>query len=188
MDTKDILDNMASNVMKMAGSDLSVYGIEETVKRTPTSNFTWSGLRGQSDCYPQDPYLIEKLAEYGQDSIRYSYRGEPDFSKVSVTSVKISNMNSSLQHDVGAADKKLLDTAFAKEHNLLTSKDVAEYRKLHSLSWHESSDGVTEYLIDKDIHSAFKHAGGRSEYRNLENRSDERIIQGIREYSLIEKW
>ena len=63
MDTKDILDNMASNVMKMAGSDLSVYGIEETVKRTPTSNFTWSGLRGQSDCYPQDPYLIEKLAE-----------------------------------------------------------------------------------------------------------------------------
>ena len=177
MDTKDILDNMASNVMKMAGSDLSVYGIEETVKRTPTSNFTWSGLRGQSDCYPQDPYLIEKLAEYGQDSIRYSYRGEPDFSKVSVTSVKISNMNSSLQHDVGAADKKLLDTAFAKEHNLLTSKDVAEYRKLHSLSWHESSDGVTEYLIDKDIHSAFKHAGGRSEYRNLENRSDERIIQ-----------
>lgn len=122
----------------------------------------------------------EKLAEYGQDGIRY-INGEPDFSKCSEAIVTIGNMTENRDDYIGADGEIKLGNfsqanikcaekwnAEAKDGKSdWTARDVEKWKDEHNCTWHECCDTKTMNLVSKDIHNTqdpiFTHSGGVSE-------------------------
>lgn len=170
-------ENVAREATKLLGSDLHPVELVERINQTPITDVEWSGLRGQSMCTPKSEEVRSMLEAHGVSGIRYSFLGEPDFEPVALAKVKISDMNSDVQHDYSSSIRKFLQTDYAKERGLTTTKAFEQYMKDNGLSIHESGDGVTEYLVEREIHKAFGHYGGRSKYRAFDNPDSDRLIQ-----------
>ena len=67
---------------------------EERIQQTPSQESgRWNGKRGESKCLPQSDESQKILKEKGIDGINYR-DGVPDFSPVSESTIKISQMNS----------------------------------------------------------------------------------------------
>ena len=117
-----------------------------------------------------DSIVNDKLAEYGLDGIKYN-ACEPDFSPVSVDSVKIDNMSSDL-----IANKNIAYKQFAEKWSSegfqgktdWTPRDVEKYKKDNNLDFHECGDMKTCQLVPHEIHSYFKHAAGRCACKIIE--------------------
>lgn len=176
-ETKDKLHNVARETTKVLGTDVNPISLEDRVNMTPINDVEWRGLRGQSFCEPTDIEMKALLSEYGVKGIQYSLSGEPDFSDVAVVKAKISDMTKDLRHDRKATMERLLKTDWAKEKDILDVPQMEKYLKDNNLTIHESLDGVTEYIIDKRIHSFFRHTGGRALYRKFENPESGRLIK-----------
>lgn len=156
-------------------NDTNAVSIQDRRDVTPISGYEWKtffgtdGRRGSSRCYPIDEtYRQEMLQKYGQDYVAYNSQCEPDFKPFTKASVKISDMNTDRQHNFSAADKKVLNTKWAKEMGFKTPADVKRYRMKNGLTWHETSDGVTMQLVPSEINARFKHSGGVALFKKLD--------------------
>lgn len=178
--------NIAREATKILGSDIHPTDLKSRIDVTPVNDVEWSGLRGQSFCKPQSVEVQELLAKHGEIGIQYSLKGEPDFSKVAVAKVRISDMTEDMGHDYNSAIKKLLDTDFAKNNNITTPGEMRSYMKEHELTIHEGADGVTEYLIERKIHQTFRHYGGRGKLRGFEDPDTDRFIQARMSQASVE--
>ena len=177
MEKRIDIDDVTREATKLLGSDIHPVPLEDRINMTPINGVEWSGARGQSFCTPTSPEIQSLLAKYGQTGIRYSLNGEPDLSKVAVTSVKISDMTEDMGHDYTSTIHKLLKTDFAKENGITSPTQMRSYLKDKNLTIHEGNDGVTEYLVDRRIHQTFRHYGGRAKLRGFENADTDRLIQ-----------
>lgn len=171
------LDGIARESTKLLGSDIHPVDLKERIDVTPVNDVEWSGLRGQSFCKPTSPELQEILGKYGESGIHYSLQGDPDFSKVAIAKVRISDMTEDMGHDYTSTIHKLLETDFAKENNISTPTQMRIYMKEHDLTIHEGSDGVTEYLLERKIHQVFRHYGGRGKIRGFDDPASDRFFQ-----------
>lgn len=173
----ETIQKIGREATKLIGTDVNAVSLEDRINVTPINDVDWSGLRGQSFCKPTSASMQKTLKKYGVEGISYSLNGEPDFDKVAIAKVKISNMTKDLQHDRNATMKKLLETDWAKSKRIKSVSEMEVYIQKHNLTIHESPDGVSEYLIEEKIHKFFRHSGGRAQYRKFENPDPDRIIQ-----------
>lgn len=156
-------------------NDTNAVSIQERRNVTLVNGYEWKtffgadGRRGSSRCYPTDLNArAEMMQKYGQDYVVYNNKCEPDFSPFAEASVKISDMTADRQHNFSAADKKALNTQWAKEMGFKTPADVKRYRMENDLTWHETSDGVTMQLVPSEINAKFKHSGGVALFKKLD--------------------
>ena len=156
----------------MIGADNHAVSRKQRIAQTPVSNVLWSGKRGCSQCYPTDDYSQKVLAQYNRMYVSYNLSAEPDFSFCSQASVKISNMSADRAKNFGSAEKRLLNTSWAKEREISNLSQFEEYRKKNNLTWHECSDGVTMQLVPNEINSRFGHSGGVAEHKEFDNSID----------------
>lgn len=141
---------------------------------------TWSGERGNSNWIMDENtvpanklYNPEKLtwneinAKYRNDIKNIPYKnGEPDFSAVSVGTVKINNFTRSRPDNFRNADKIFADKLNSENNLNLSAKDIAQFRKDNNLTWHERSDMGTMDLVPREYHS-LPHSGGISDVKKL---------------------
>lgn len=196
-DVFDKLGNTVENVMdKIEGKEFGTqYNSEEhMIDYTPSEDSKkghWEGERGNSKFVPNENTEAglkakEKLAEYGQDGVRYK-NGEPDFSKCSEATVEIDNMTENRpnyigkdgtvkygnfsQADIKCAEKWNAEVKDGKSD--WTASDVENWRHENNCTWHERCDTKTMDLIFKDIHNTkdpvFTHSGGVSECKARDN-------------------
>lgn len=194
---KDVFDKLGDKLEdikdKIEGKEFgSQYNSKEhMIAYTPAEDSPkgkWvGGPRGNAEFIPNENTEAglkakEKLAEYGQDGIRYK-NGEPDFSKCSEATVTIDNMTENRDDYMGAdgtikqgnftkADIKCSEkwNAEAKDGKSdWTARDVKKWRDENNCTWHERCDTKTMDLISRDIHNTkdpiFTHSGGVSECR-----------------------
>lgn len=138
----------------------------------------WKGERGNSEFIPNENTEAgmkakEKLAEYGQEGIRYK-NGEPDFSKCAEATVKIDNMTENRPNNFRQADTKCAEqwnTSKKDGRSDWTRSDVRNWRHENNCSWHERCDTKTMDLVSQDIHTnkVFPHSGGVSECKKRDN-------------------
>jgi hypothetical protein len=131
----------------------------------------WMGEHGNSVFRPSDPDARRALEKYGQTGIEYR-DGNPDFSKVSEATVKITGMNENrLTNNFPKADNecaKLWNKEGKFGKNDWTAREVKEWRKEKRYSWHERTDRTTMDLVQRDIHDECKHYGGVAECKRFE--------------------
>lgn len=113
-------EDVARESTKILGADIHPVDLKDRIDITPVNNVEWSGLRGQSFCTPTSPEIQELLGKYGESGIHYSLQGDPDFSKVAIAKVRISDMTEDMGHDYTSTIHKLLETDFAKNNNICT--------------------------------------------------------------------
>lgn len=147
------------------------YTREEKIDLAGHSAGEWDGEVGNSEFHPDDSGAREDLEKYGQKSIEYK-DGNPDFSKVSETTVEIDNMTSDKEYNFRQAYKKIAEKWNEEgrdEKTDWTSRDVKNWKHENHYDLHECADMKTMNLIPHDIHMACKHIGGRAECRRAEN-------------------
>lgn len=142
---------------------------KERIDRTPSSieQGTWEGERGESNFRPSSPEALEKMDELGVDSIPYR-NGIVDFSDVAKESVKI-DMVDYRQGKGGNFEQ--CDTRLAEKWNNegfagktdWSPRDIADWRKENSYTWHERNDMKTCDLVPTSIHESCRHLGGVAE-------------------------
>ena len=159
------------------GIEHIVYHTDEIqrINNTPKSGF--DGIRGNSKCYPDGNTeagrkAIDKMAEYGQDSVKYE-NGIVDFSPFSETTVRIDmtdNRKINFKNADEACSKKWND-ALIDGRNNWTASDIKEWRHENNFTWHERSDMKRCDLVSLDIHNSevFSHTGGIAEF-NAKNK------------------
>lgn len=138
----------------------------------PRSGGEWTGEPGNSDWEP-DPDVVpgnrngtngenktwgELMEKYNCDSIPFK-NGEPDFSKVSKSEVKIDDFTDDRDSNFTQADEKLA------EQKGCTPEDVEKWRKENKYTWHECNDCKTMQKVPTEIHGNIPHSGGISEYK-----------------------
>lgn len=154
---------------------------------------TFLGEPGNSEFIPKDQKALDKMEEYGRNTVEYK-NNYPDFSPfVQHDSpwgplngeVEIPHMTDSREnpqwdlgrrpkgtshdpnYDLGnfaQADNELYNSL--KDHYPdLKPEDIEKYRKENGLTWHECPDGKTMQLIPTEIHDACRHSGGVSEMK-----------------------
>lgn len=165
--------------------DLDVVSKEERIKQTPNTDGVWKniigleGQRGTGKFYPTDEERIELLAKYSVDHVNYGMNAEPDFTPFAQAQVKISNMEGgtaqSRAHNFANANRKMVNTEWARQRGLKTQTDIQRYMTDNDLTWHEKSDGVTMQMVPSEINRSFGHVGGVSTISHME--SDE---EGLR--------
>ena len=178
--TEKVLKETTEEAVEKSARELTDGGIEhiayytdefDRIKNTPKEGF--EGLRGNSRCYPDvntdaGKKAADKLAEYGQDSIKYE-NGVVDFSSVSETTVKI-DMTDDISINFRNADKacsKKWNETLREGRSDWTASDIKNWRNENNFTWHERSDMKRCDLVSKDIHTSevFSHYGGRAEVR-----------------------
>ena len=186
----NVFDKLANTVEdikdKIEGKEFGAqYNTEKhMIDHTPTEDSEkghWEGERGTSQFIPNENTETglkakEKLAEFGQDGIRF-INGEPDFSKCSEATVTIDNMTENRSDYIGVDGTKLqgnftqASIKCAEKWNEeardgksdWTARDVYNWRHENKCSWHERCDTRTMDLVPFEIHSHCKHLGGVSE-------------------------
>jgi len=147
----------------------------------PENNGKWEGAKGDSVWVPQDVFvpLKHNLEGLTWEKIKEIYKfkhipfsdGEPDFTEVSKSTVKIIDFSISRNGNFTQADEKCADqwTKENKDGKIWSPEDVKAYRKENCLSWHERSDQNTMDLIPSIIHGNIPHSGGISAAKSGEN-------------------
>lgn len=134
------------------------------------SDGEWNGEPGDSKFVPNKEEVLDALSKYDQSGIDY-YDGEPDFSKVSETTVQIKDMTSSRPDNFKKADEecaKLWNEQSKYDRTDWTALDIKEWRHDNSYSWHERLDMKTMDLVPRIIHDECKHFGGVAECKRHE--------------------
>ncbi len=187
----DKIEGTVDNIKdKIDGKEFGIqYNTEEhMIEHTPAEDSIkghWKGERGNSEFVPNENVEAglkakQKLAEYGQDGVRYK-DGEPDFSKCAEATVRIDDMTQNRDDYIGKdgsirqgnfsqANIKCSEkwNAEAKDGKSdWTARDVENWRDKNNCTWHERCDTKTMDLISRDIHNTkdpvFLHSGGVSE-------------------------
>ncbi len=146
---------------------------EERKELAKRSKGEWDGEPGDSKFHPEKQEAKDDLNRYKQDGVDYR-DGEPDFSKVSETTVKIDNMTSKrygLGNNFDQANQKCAEkwNKEAKDGKTdWTSRDVENWRTRHHYTWHERLDRKTMDLVLMNVHNECKHYGGVSECKRHE--------------------
>jgi hypothetical protein len=122
---------------------------EERIDLTPVSNGRWSGERGESTFYSDNPRVREFLPDGG---IEYR-NGYPDFTPVMLEEVPF-NMTSSRTANMVELDK-LLAERWGE-----TPAYVRWFRREYGYTWHEHEDMTRGQLIPTVFNSTFRHMGG----------------------------
>ena len=105
--------------------------VEERKEIAKWGKGKWSGEPGDSVFTPDKPEAKDALRRFGQEGIRYE-DGNPDFSKVSVGTVKIDNMTSDRPSNYSQANKELSKqwNESSKDNRTdWTARDVDNWRK-----------------------------------------------------------
>ena len=155
------------NTEKILNSSL----LEEIrIKRTPKNNPLrgyWTGERGNSKFIPtnnQDE-IIKILNEYNQCGIEYK-EGIINLNPCSIARASLDKMYIIRYKNFKNCDKICADlwnsTNFSDKHDW-TDKEVKDYRKQHSYSWHECNDCIHCELVPTKINAFFSHFGGIAE-------------------------
>lgn len=166
---------------------------ERGTPHLPSGSGVFSGERGNSAFYPNDPAVVEHMRTYGQDYVEYN-NGEVDFSPFTRQDspwgsldcqVEIGHMTDQRENPTWEYGRRPAGTShdpnydlgnFAQADNALLEKiqkidpgatidDVADFKASHHLTWHECADGKTMQLVPTDIHDASRHSGGVSEMK-----------------------
>ena len=146
---------------------------KERIDQAGYSKGKWDGEVGNSTFHPEDREAQRALKEFKQKGIEYK-DGEPDFSKVSVATVRIDNMTSERygkgynfdQANHACAEKWNKEAKYGKTD--WTARDVENWRNDNNYTWHERLDRKTMDLVQRDIHFESKHIGGVSECKRVE--------------------
>jgi len=93
-------------------------------------------------------------------------KGDVDFSRLSLVTVKIDNFSTERYGTTG--NMELADKKAAEQLTMKTEK-FYEWRNNNELMWHECKDRKTMILISHDIHDNIPHAGGISEQKRIED-------------------
>jgi hypothetical protein len=129
------------------------------------SNGEWSDAPGDSKFKPNNKDAIEKLAEYGKDSVEYK-GGVPNFSPFASESIQIEEMTPDIVTNRSNAYKALANkwnTEMKNGRCDWSQRDVADWKSENNLEFHECSDLKTCLFVPAEIHSECKHVGGRYE-------------------------
>ena len=156
----------------------------------PTDNTgSFEGERGNSEFYPDDQAALDKMGEYGRDSVEYK-DGHPDFSPFTKHDTPYGEMDGQVEIPHMTADREnptyefgrrpagaghdpnydlgnfaQADNALAEKMGNMTPEQVQQFRESNNLTWHECPDGKTMQLVPREIHDACRHSGGVSEMK-----------------------
>lgn len=142
----------------------------DRLKQVPTETSDrgkWDGERGESKFISEEHHndINDILKRYGLDGIDYK-DAIPDFSKVSESTVSISDMTENRAKNFSQCDeqcaKKWNEEGYDGREGW-TARDVANWRKENEYSWHERNDMKTCDLVPSKINDFFGHLGGVSE-------------------------
>ena len=142
----------------------------DRLKQVPTETSDrgkWDGERGESKFIPDETNtnIIDELKKNGLDGIDYK-DAIPDFSKLSESTVEISDMTENRAKNFAQCDEQCAK-AWNEEgrdgREDWTARDVANWRKENEYSWHERNDMKTCDLVPSKINDFFGHLGGVSE-------------------------
>lgn len=154
---------------------------KEIAGRTGEEYARFEGELGNSRCYPnldteKGRLVGKKLAEFGQKYIEYK-NGVVDFSPASKETVTIEGMTADRTQNFRKAVDCIVDKWNAEKsggRDDWKPSDVKQWKRENNLEFHECSDMKTCQFVAKEIHQAFRHAGGRFECS---------IRDGVREVS-----
>lgn len=145
---------------------------KDRIKFTPIDGDrgNWEGQRGESKYVPSENTekgrdVKQLLTEKGVDGIEYK-NGEPDFSPMSESTVKIEGMTEVCEDNFPKADIKCAEqwnTEKRDGRTDWTAADVRDWRRENKYSWHERCDTETMDLVPTEINLYFRHLGGRAE-------------------------
>lgn len=159
----------------LRGPDGYYTSLEFRERYAPSREANWDSSPGNSLCRPDATTeggraVKEELGRAGIEGIEYrDYI--PDFAPVAKETVTIDNMTSKIETNKAQAYKALADRWSAEGHpdkegnpkTDWTSRNVDEWKKENDLTFHECSDMKTCQFVPWDIHSYYRHSGGRSE-------------------------
>ena len=134
----------------------------------PKEGGIWTGERGNSmfklnlDDIPQKKNLENKtwgeILPSNIEGINYN-DGEPDFTVISKSSVKIDEFSDERRKNFKQAD--ILES----QKRGCTPSEVKDWREANNYTWHERSDCKTMDLVPSIVHNNIPHSGGISEIK-----------------------
>jgi len=140
----------------------------------PKSNGEWAGDRGNSEFVIDDDYIpsgrgvnpdgltmAEILKEYDIDGVTY-HNKEPDFSPFVDAEIGAVELDAFSDKRIGEGGTYALAREKAAENLGVSAEEVDRIMDERGLTWHECSDRKTVLPIPTDINAAFKHSGGIS--------------------------
>lgn len=166
---------------------------EHSKLHLPDASGEFLGDPGNSAFHPDNESALQKMAEYGRDTVEYK-DGYPDFSPFTKhdspwgdldSQVEIGHMTDNRKNPTWEFSRRPAGTShdpnydlgnFAQADNSLleriretdpdaTVDDVVAFRERNNLTWHECADGKTMQLVPTEIHDACRHSGGVSEMK-----------------------
>lgn len=146
----------------------------ERLQQTPLDSGErgkWTGVRGESVFIPNDRDIKKMLKKNGLDGIKYE-NAIPDFEKLSVATLKIGQMTEVRGNNFKQCDEKcakLWNKDKRENRDDWTPREVAQWRRENSYSWHERNDMKTCDLIPTKINAYFGHSGGVSECKKRDS-------------------
>ena len=150
----------------------------------PRSNGEWLGEAGNSEFVLDSDYIpsgrgvnsegltiSEILKDYDVDGVTYQNK-EPDFSPFIDSEIGAATLDSFSESRTGKDGTYSLASSKAAENLGVTSKEIDSMMEDRNLTWHECSDRKTVIPIPTDINAAFKHSGGISIEKGMNDLGD----------------
>lgn len=154
---------------------------QDRVDQAKGTKCEWTGDPGDSRAIPltdtqEGRAAADKLAEHGQKDVRYR-DGVVNFADCSVESVAIDDMTSDIEGNRSQALRAVADKWNEKgmvqdNGKKWTPNAVRDWASKNRLDFHECSDMRTCQFVPHEIHSYFKHTGGRAECRIREGQQN----------------
>lgn len=181
----DYIKNILQKSESLSDSKLgrSEFNSESDRKHYLPSGGMWEGEKGNSKWQPNletvpdpenkkggnpDGKTYEEIFDkHNIDGIEFN-DGDPDFSPVSKAEVEIDNFTTDRSRNFPQADTKCAEqwnTEGKDGKSDWTARDIANFRKEESYTWHECSDCKTMQLVPKEVHNNVPHSGGISEMK-----------------------
>ncbi|MBV9927303.1 MAG: DUF4157 domain-containing protein [Acidobacteria bacterium] len=132
-------------------------------KRMPKTGGTWSGTRGESLWYSDNPKV---KAVTGGEGVPFK-NGDPVFTKWAKAEVPISVTGNNTT-DLARADRALAaewaktDPATYLYHGEPNASAVKRWRIQNGYTWHHHENGTTMQLVSTDLNGGVPHVGGAS--------------------------
>ena len=179
---KQKIENLSGGFLKVGkdfeGSDESIFELElkEAGRVVLPQNGVWTGEKGNSDFYPDNPKSKRVLEYYGTDHVTY-VNGVPDFSPFifdEFADVTIDDFSIERYKNFQAAD---LHRASMQG---VGGSDARSFRQTNRLTWHEQSIDGRMILIPYEVHSAFPHSGAISEAKKQQIERARNVVNEYR--------
>ncbi|HEY9088463.1 MAG TPA: HNH endonuclease, partial [Anaerolineaceae bacterium] len=140
---------------------------EERFNHTPKNDGSWSGERGESKWFPDDPDVRETLSNHGADGIEYK-NCFPDFQPVTKFTAQLPEelLQKSDPEQFKECNQQLLkaiekDSTFAKDFSAIDLQRISKGENPIDYTWHHDVTSGTMRLIPSDVHESCRHLGGR---------------------------